>query len=632
MMLLATYRPGYQPPWTGRSYATQLALPRLAPGHCRELVRRLLPSREADEAEVVVRRGEGNPFFLEELARAVQEGSATGSTLVPETVEGVLMARIDRLPDDARSALQTASVLGREFSTQLLGHVWEGADLDAQLVELKRLEFLHELGNRDEPHYAFKHALIQEVAYESLLSVRRRAVHAAAARALEALHRDRLEHIYDRLADHWYRAEEAEPAIEFLSRFAAQAAGAYAHVEASEALRKALAQVGRLPEEARTRRRVELVLALARSLYFMGRFHESISLLSEHEHEASGLADPDITAPYHFWLAHTQSHLGEGHLEAVRHARAALAEAERAADPATAGKAHYVLSREGCWSGELAGGAEHGRQAVQWLERSGERWWLAQSHAWWGINLFQQGDFEAALAQAARAGEIGRALGDVRLESYAAFLSGWFRATRGDWEAGIRDCTRSLELSPDPLSRSLARCILGFAYREKGDPALAIEHIGRAIEEQTAFGYRRNTGMLEAWLGEAHLSVGRLEEATRHAREALEAGERMGTRVIEAVARRALGRIAAAAGDLVQAEAELGEALARFDAAGARFEAGVTHLALAELARRRGDRGSEAARLDAAIVLFTLLDAPVYLERARLLGSGARVGSGRRAE
>jgi hypothetical protein len=310
MMLLATYRPGYQPPWTGRSYATQLSLPRLAPGHCRELVRSLLPSQVADEAEVVVRRGEGNPFFLEELARVIQGGNGNGSTLVPDTIEGVLMARIDRLPDEPRRALQTASVLGREFATQLLRRVWDGADLDAQLVELKRLEFLHELGDRDEPRYAFKHALIQEVAYESLLSIRRRAVHAAAARALESLHRGRLEQVYDRLADHWYRAEEAEPAVEFLSRFAAQAAGAYAHVEASEALRKALALVGLLPEATRTRRRVELVLALARSLYFMGRFHESIALLSEHEHEASGLADPGLTGPYRFWLAHTQSHLG----------------------------------------------------------------------------------------------------------------------------------------------------------------------------------------------------------------------------------------------------------------------------------------------------------------------------------
>lgn len=595
MMLLATYRPGYQPPWAGHSYATQLSLPRLAPDHCRELVGSLLPSRVADDAEVVVRRGEGNPFFLEELARAVQGRNGGEDTPVPDTVEGVLMARIDRLPGEARRALRTASVLGREFSPQLLGLVWEGAGLESHLAELRRLEFLQELGDRDEPRYAFTHALIQEVAYESLLSTRRRAVHAGAARALESLHRGRLEQVYDRLADHWYRAGEAEPAVEFLSRFAEQAASAYAHPEASQALRKALTQVGHLPQEARGRRRTELVLALARSLYFMGRFDESIALLSEHEREASQLADPRVAGPYRFWLAHTQSHLGQGHLEAVRHAEAALAEARRAGDAGTAGRAHYVLSREGFWSGELAAGAEHGRQAVQWLERAGERWWLAQSHSWWGINLFQQGDFEAALGQAAQAGELGRALGDRRLEGYAAFLSGWFRTTRGEWDAGIRDCTRSLELSPDPLSGSLARCILGFAYREKGDHALAIEHLERAIDEQTAFGYRRNTGMLEVWRGEAHLSLGDPEEATRHARVALEAGRRMGTRVVEAAARRALGRIAAAAGDLAGAEAQLADALARFDAVGARFESGVTRLALAEL-RARGGTGGRRGR------------------------------------
>jgi len=621
MMLLGTYRPGYQPPWTGRSYSTQLSLPRLSPGHCRELVRSLLPSRVADEADAVVRRAEGNPFFLEELTRALQGADAVESMRVPDTVEGVLAARIDRLPDDTRRALQTASVLGREFSAQLLRRVWDGADLEPHLAELKRLEFLQELGDRDEPRYAFTHALVQEVAYESPLSVRRRAVHAAAARALESLHAGRLEQVYDRLADHWYRAEEAEPAVEFLSRFAEQAAGAYAHAEAGDALRKALALVGRLREETRSRRRTELVLALARSLYFMGRFDESIALLSEHEREASRLSDPSVTGPYHFWLAHTQSHLGDGHPEAVRHARAALAEAERASDPATVGRAHYVLSREGFWSGELTLGEEHGRQAAQWLERAGERWWLAQSRAWWAINQFQQGDFAAALDQAARAGEIGRALGDHRLESYAAFLSGWFRTTRGDWEAGIRDCTRSLELSPDPLSGSLARCILGFAHREKGDYALAAEHIGRAIEEQTGFGYRRNTGMLQVWLAEARLSVGRPEEAARHAREALAASERMGTRVVQAAAHRAFGRIAAAAGDLAEAEARLADALGRFDAVGARFEAGVTHLALAELADGRGDRRAARERADAAIAVFAALDVPVYLERARRLRS-----------
>jgi tetratricopeptide (TPR) repeat protein len=634
ILLLGTYRPGYQPPWAGHSYTTQLSLPRLALEDSRDLVRALLPSTLADQAQVVVRRGEGNPFFLEELARAVDGGDGSDDPIVPETVQGLLMARIDRLGDEPRRVLQIGSVLGREFSLRLLLLVWAGADLDAHLLELKRLEFLQTAAAMDEPRYVFKHALIQEVAYESLLSARRRTVHAAAARALERLYQGRLEQVSDRLAHHWYRAEEPEQAVEALSRFAEQAAGAYAHVEAAEALRRALSQVERLPPERRARRRTELVLALARSLYFMGRFRDSLELLSEHADDVQGLDEPGLTGSYHFWLAHTHSHLGEGHLEAVRHARQALVAAERAGDSGTMGRAHYVLSREGFWSGELAAGAEHGRHAVRWLERAGERWrwrgwsgppgppwWRAQSHAWWGINLFQSGDFDLALGQLARAREIGEALRDRRLEGYADFLSGWFRATRGEWEAGIRDCTRSLELSPDPLSKSLSLCILGFAYRENGDIDRAVEFIERAIEEQTAFAYTRNTGLLRVWLSEAHLSAGRVEEARRHLGDALEASERMGTRVAQAAARRALGRIALATKDPAHAHECFTEALARFDAMGARFEVGLTHLLVAELAGRRGDPAAAARHVDGAVELFTALDTPVYLERARSLRS-----------
>ncbi len=629
ILLLGTYRPGYQPPWAGRSYSTQLSLPRLAPGDSRELVRALLPSAIPDQAELVVVRGDGNPFFLEELARAVDGSEGTGEPVVPETVEGLLMARIDRLDDEPRRVLQVGAVLGREFSLSLLRLVWDGADLDEHLLELKRREFLQEAAARDEPRYAFKHTLIQEVAYESLLSVRRRAVHGAAARALETLYQGRLEQVSDRLAHHWSRADEPEQAVEALSRFAEQAAGAYAHVEAAEALRTALSQVERLPPETRTRRRPEIVLALARSLYFMGRFPESLELLTAHAADAEGPAEPGLTGSYHFWLAHTYSHLGDGHLEAVRNAGLALAAAERAGDSGTIGRAHYVLSREGFWSGELAAGAEHGRQAVAWLERAGERWrgrgwsgppgapwWLAQSHCWWGINQFQRGDFALALGQLTRAREIGGTLGDRRLEGYADFLSGWFRTTRGEWEAGIRDCTRSLERSPDPLSRSLSLCILGFAHREKGDIDRAIEFIGRAIEEQTAFSYTRNTGMLRVWICEAHLSAGRIEEARRDLRRALDAGEQMGTRLVQAAARRALGRIALSTGDLAQAGECFADALARFGAMGARFELGLTHLLLAELGGRRGDRAVAARHVDEAIEIFTAVDTPVYLERA----------------
>ena len=141
-------------------------------------------------AEVILAKAEGNPFFLEELARAVAEHDDFRAELaVPDTVQGVLMARVDRLPEAARRLLQTAAVLGREFSRPLLEAVWdEPGAVDPHLAELKRLEFLYEQSGTAEPVYVFKHALTQDVAYDSLL-VRRRRAHGGRAGAGGALRR-----------------------------------------------------------------------------------------------------------------------------------------------------------------------------------------------------------------------------------------------------------------------------------------------------------------------------------------------------------------------------------------------------------------------------------------------------------
>ena len=135
------------------------------------------------------------------------------------------MARIDRLPEEPKRLLQTASVLGREFSPTVLNALWEGSDSpDLLLPELKRLEFLYERPGAEEPIYVFKHALTQEVAYDSLLTTRRQALHAVAGQALEVLYADQLEDVIDRLAYHYAHTDESTKAIEYLRRFAEQAA------------------------------------------------------------------------------------------------------------------------------------------------------------------------------------------------------------------------------------------------------------------------------------------------------------------------------------------------------------------------------------------------------------------------
>ena len=283
VLLLFTYRPGYRPPWSDKSYATQIALQPLAPRDSLALVRSVVPAETVSDplVEAILARAEGNPFFLEELVLVVAERTGDSATpAVPATVQDVLLARISRLSEEAKWALQTAAVLGREVPLDLLRAIWTGpGPLEPQLRELTRLEFLHGHGGLEEPVYAFKHALTREVAYESLMPSRRRELHAAAGEALERLYAGRLEEIADRLAHHYARAARPSKAVAYLVRVAERAARTYAHVEAAAVLREALQQAERLPDEEREGQLTALSLRLAHSLYFLGQFPEALALL-----------------------------------------------------------------------------------------------------------------------------------------------------------------------------------------------------------------------------------------------------------------------------------------------------------------------------------------------------------------
>src|SRR6185295_6435141 len=374
MLLIVTYRPGYRPPWIEKSYATQITLSRLTDVESQAVIRANLRRAEPadDQIAAVLAKAEGNPFFLEELARSLLESQHIS---VPDTIQGVLMARIDRLPEEHKRLLQTASVLGREFPLNLLTAMWEPADsLAPLLADLKRWEFLYEEPTAEEPRYLFKHALTQEAVYQSLLTSRRQALHAAAGETFEALFASRLKEVYDSLAYHYSAADMPEKAVQYLALFAEKAARGYAHAEAAQALHEALAHTERLPAADRDRRAVELSLQLAGSLLPLARFAETLEVLSRHRDALERVGDASLTGRYQFWLAHTLSYLGEV-AGAESAARRAIASAREAGDAMTEGQAWYVLCRDGFWSGRFREGIEHGQRAVTLLDQGPDRWW-----------------------------------------------------------------------------------------------------------------------------------------------------------------------------------------------------------------------------------------------------------------
>lgn len=630
VLLLLTYRSGYQPRWLQKSFATQIVMRRLSPADSQAVIRAALRDRELGEEAVrdVVERAEGNPFFLEELAHSLTEGSGRWpEAKVPATVQGVLMARVDRLPEAHKHLLQLASVLGRQLSVELLERIWDRPDpLPPLLADLRRWEFLHSTADADRQGYTFRHALTREVAYESLLKSRRRALHAQVAAAIEALYAGRLEEAYDHLTYHYPRAGDPEKTVHYLSLFAARAAGGYAHAEAAKALTEALDHARELPAEVRDRRVIEILLQLAESLLPLARLPETLEAFERHGGHLGGVDDPSLIARHHFWLAHTHTYLGNS--EAAReHAEASIAAAEECGDEATEGKACYVLGRDAFWQGRGPAGLERSLRSVVLLERSGEPWWQGQAYWVAGFHHFALGQFDQALEAFHRACAIGEALDDYRLD--ASWSIGYLHACRGRPEEAVEFCRRGVERSRDPLNTAVAMGFLGFAHLEQGEAQTAVETLREARSRLAGTGMRQLQGWFSAFLAEAYLTLDRLDEAREAGAEALEITRETHFPYGIGLALRALGRIALAEENREQAEERFREAEETFASVETPYQLAWTRLDQARLAHAAGGAQRAADALGEADRIFTRLDLPAQRDRvaglARELGLPAPV-------
>jgi DNA-binding winged helix-turn-helix (wHTH) protein/tetratricopeptide (TPR) repeat protein len=589
LMLVATLRPGYAAPWMHRSYAAQITLAPLTPADSSRLVESVAAefSLNADVSSAILSRGEGNPFFLEELARTALE-HGPGTHTIPQTIHGVIMARVDRLPDDPKRLLQTASIIGREVPLRLLTRVWnDSSDIVAHLDQLRRHEFLYERAAADEPAYVFTHALTQDVAYDSLLARSRRELHLRTARALEEVYADRLDDMAATLAYHYARTDLVPAAVTWLTRAADRAARVYANAEAILHLELATRRLQRLPESPdRDRGLVNVALRYAHSLYFLGRFEDSVEVLQPHEARLVRLNDPALTAASAFWLAHMYSRLGDQR-RAADSAHRAIAAATAVGDAALIGKAHGVLALEGHWAGRPKEGIEHGAQAVALLTGlPDQRWWLGMAHFYVSWNHLLVGDFEAALVEASRGDAVGKDIGDPRLQSYADYTAGWVESTRGNHERAVASCHRSLEQAPDRVSRTYAMLMLGIALVEKGDDQAAGKLLDVVVVELERFGFPQWQALALTFAGEVRRKEGRLDEAALFVDRGLQVATRAEYWYCVGFSYRVAGRLACDRGATIEARAAYEKAADTFERIDATFEARRTRRELSQLPHR----------------------------------------------
>jgi predicted ATPase len=315
--------------WGGKSYHNQVTLNRLSNRESLAMVAYLLRTEDIDKGleELVLEKTEGVPFFIEEFIKSLLEQKIIDKCgdryclvkdiegmIVPSTVQDVLMARIDSLAESAKEVLQTGSVVGREFNQDLIQAVTRLSEREllSDLSVLKDSEFLYERGIYPQSSYIFIHALTQDVAYNSLLSKRRKGIHAAIGKAIESLNVQKLDEFYEILAYHYSKGDSFEKAYQYLKLSGKKTTRNYSNWEAFRFYLDALEVLNQLSDSPDNKRKqIEVILLMSGPMMFLTYPEDSLRILEEGVRLCKKLNDKKSLATIYSLLGIYYMHRGK---------------------------------------------------------------------------------------------------------------------------------------------------------------------------------------------------------------------------------------------------------------------------------------------------------------------------------
>jgi DNA-binding NtrC family response regulator/tetratricopeptide (TPR) repeat protein len=632
MLLVTTHRPGYRPPWMDKSYATQVALQPLSPRESLSLVRDVIGPAEIDEptVEMIVAKAEGNPFFTEELARAVAEGgSLAPGSAVPNTVEGVIMARIDRLAAEDKRVLQAAAVIGRNLPFLLLQAILDPPDeaLRERLTRLQGAEFLYETSAASELEYTFKHALTHEVAYASLLPAQRQALHARIVDALESWQREGREELVERLAHHAIQAENWEKAVDYARRAGLQAMTRSALRDAAAWFDQAVAALGHLPERRElVELAIDLQFDLRNALWPLAEFRRVFDCLKRAEHLATTLGDQRRLAMT-FALLTPMFSTREERAQGIEYGRRALDLGAALGDTTVQVVTTLYLATAYLTLGNYARATKFARKNITLLqgevrlERFGphglhaEPTILPRALLLWSLaELGEFGQAEPVLEESLR---IAERINHPYSQTFLFVGEGILRVRQGDLPRAVGALERSMTLCRQWKLGALLEVIaghLGAAYTLAGRAAEAIPLLQEALDR----GQRHWLETIPSLaLAEAYLRTGRLGDASQQAARALGQARQRGQRGHEAWLVWLLGEIAGQSDpvDPRAIEDHYREALALATELGMRPLTAHCHLGLGQWYRRAGDPARADEHMEGARTLYRDMNVTLWLAR-----------------
>lgn len=550
MIVLLLYRPEYHHTWTTKSYYQHIGLNQLSDKASAELLNSILGGAAAPALnDLVLTKAGGNPLFIEELTRALLENGsikkkdheyvlAEGSSeiAVPANIQGIIAARLDCLGGDLKRTLQTASVIGKDFSFGLL-QIIAGVpqQLKFHLQDLLGLEFLYRNVLNPKSEYVFKHALIQDVAYHSLLLRTRRKLHERIGDTIEQLYPDRLEEFYETLAHHYQNSQNWDKAYQYLKLSADKAAGSCANREALQHYHNAIGVLNK-QDKSRDRQTRELGVRLAmdgvlrRADYPEG----SLENLEQAERLAKELDSATDKAIIHsamgwYHMVHGNAALG------MKQTEAAFDDAVQAKAPHLAIPVAMDLALSLFLASDFRRCVEVTSQAISLLETTHKellfKGALSNENAYCMLlnfcagSLAHMGHFKRARAAAEKALSFARQLNDPATLGSTLHLYGFPFWAQGDGKTAakyMREAIPYLEKSGNSIMLGGCWANLGIAYLLQGDCRSAAKCLDRGLELQMQSGmtaFLSNFFWVRGWIeteaGYFAEARGALEESLR---------------------------------------------------------------------------------------------------------------------
>ncbi len=566
ILLIATFRPEYQPPWTGQPHVTTLSLRRLGRHESDELVRGIIGNTAALPREImaeIVERTDGVPLFLEELTKAVVENAVIGSVpaaslAIPATLHASLMARLDRLGPAAKEVAQIGACIGREFSYELLAAVARRSETELQdaLGPLLDAGLVFQRGNPPQTTLLFKHALVQDTAYSTLLRGPRQALHVNIARALEEQFPGLAEAQPQILAHHFSEAGLLAQAVAYWCRAGRQSAVRSAHVEAGVQLRRGLRLVADLPDTPeRKQQELELQVTLADSLgASKGRAHPEVAevlgraLRLVLETGAAGTLR-HFSVLYGLWLS---DYFGGRPRPALDRAREFLLLAESQSDTGFLLAGARLMGSTLALAGDFPSAFSHIERAVTLYTTEEHRILVGaelgvSALTSWSWVLWHRGYPDQAREAADRARRRARQSGHTHTIAWA-LIATCLTAVVAEPAAEVEGlATEAVALANEhglAMFRAQAMSFQGWALLQRGDPQGAVAQIQEGLAAARATQAHIFEPIFLGFLAEALAQTGAIPEGLKAVADALQIADASGQNWADAELYRLARRLA----------------------------------------------------------------------------------------